>query len=98
VATKTTVEGSAIVIPAELRDRYGLVDGSIVEVEADGDGILLRPLAEPDIEIYTPERKAEFFLNNVFDAADYAWAVDEVRKMGLDPDTIPHLRPDGTVR
>jgi hypothetical protein len=32
---------------------------------------------------------------NAVDAADYAEAVIEVRKMGLDPDTIPHDKPPG---
>ena len=94
-AKTTTVEGGAVVIPAELRDRYGLVDGSVVVVEAGEDGILLRPglAAGPEIDIYTPERKAEFFLNNAVSEEDYRWAVEEVRKMGLDPDTILHDRP-----
>ena len=94
-AKTTTVEGGAVVIPAELRDRYGLVDGSVVVVEAGEDGILLRPDVDagPAIEIYTPERKAEFFLNNAMDEEDYAWAVEEVRKMGLDPNAIPHHKP-----
>ena len=45
------------------------------------------------VEIYTPERKAEFLLSNAVDEADYQWAREEVRKMGLDPDKIPHGKP-----
>ncbi|HZW93132.1 MAG TPA: hypothetical protein VFF64_09285 [Candidatus Eremiobacteraceae bacterium] len=45
------------------------------------------------MERYTPERKAEFLLNNAVDDADYRKAREEVRKLGLDPDSIPHLRP-----
>ncbi len=46
-------------------------------------------------ETYTPERKAEFLLNNAVDEADYALAREKVRRMGLDPDDIPHARlPD----
>src|SRR5436190_1394448 len=94
MVTKTTIaRDGAITIPADLRDRYGLEDGSVLALEANEGGILLRPVDDPGIELYTPERKTEFFLNNAMDDADYAWAVEQVRKMGLDPDTIPHRKP-----
>lgn len=44
-------------------------------------------------ERYTPERQAEFLLNNAASARDYAAARREVRRLGLDPDRIPHDRP-----
>jgi hypothetical protein len=47
------------------------------------------------VEAYTPERIAEFLLNNAVNAADYAAALAEVRKMGLDPNTISHEPPPG---
>jgi len=37
------------------------------------------------IEIYTPERIAEFHLNNALDEEGYRWAVKEVLSMGIDP-------------
>jgi len=46
------------------------------------------------LELYGPERKAEFILSNSVDAEDYALAVAEVRALGLDPDAIPHRRPE----
>jgi bifunctional DNA-binding transcriptional regulator/antitoxin component of YhaV-PrlF toxin-antitoxin module len=39
------------------------------------------------------ERKAAFLLENAVDLADYEWARREVRRMGLDPDRIPHGKP-----
>jgi len=84
-----------IVIPAKLRRQFHLEEGSYVIVEACDEGILIRPASLHPIEIYTPERKAQFLLMNTVDAADYAEAVIEVRKMGLDPDTIPHDKPPG---
>lgn len=45
------------------------------------------------IEACSPERMAEFLLSNAVDAEDYAETVEEVRKMGLDPDSIPHEKP-----
>jgi AbrB family looped-hinge helix DNA binding protein len=96
-----TVEASrvgkrgVIVIPAKLRRRFHLEEGSYVMVEEREDGILIRPASLQPVEIYTPERKAQFLLTNAVDAADYAQSVAEVRAMGLDPDTIPHDKPSG---
>jgi hypothetical protein len=45
-----------------------------------------------EIEIYTPERLAEFFLNNAMDKDDYLEARKEVEFMGIDPDSIDHRR------
>jgi AbrB family looped-hinge helix DNA binding protein len=84
-----------IVIPAKLRRQFHLEEGSYIIVEACDEGILIRPASLHPVEIYTPERKAQFLLMNIVDTADYAEAVREVRKMGLDPDTIPHDKPPG---
>lgn len=83
----------AVVIPVGLRKKYGFEEGSLVIAEARAEGVLLRPVATIPIEIYTPERKAEFLLNNAVTPEDYAWAVKEVRKMGLNPENISHEKP-----
>lgn len=44
-------------------------------------------------EIYTSERRAEFFLSNAVGKDDYARARMEVIRLGLDPDAIPHRKP-----
>ena len=49
-------------------------------------------LAVP-LEVYSPERKAEFLLSNAVDAEDYSAAVEDVKRLGLDPATILHDRP-----
>jgi AbrB family looped-hinge helix DNA binding protein len=90
--TKVGKRGT-VVIPAGLRRKYGFEEGSVVIVEARAEGVLLRPVVTLPLEIYTPERKAEFLLNNTITPKDYAWAVKEVRKMGLDPKKIPHEKP-----
>lgn len=83
----------AVVIPVGLRKKYGFEEGSLVIAEARAEGVLLRPAATIPLEIYTPERKAEFLLNNAVTPEDYAWAVREVRKMGLNPESISHEKP-----
>ena len=80
-------------IPAALRRRFGLEEGTLVIAEDRGDGILIRPARAVPVEIYTPERKAEFLLNNTVEEADYQWAREEVQQMGLDPDAISHDKP-----
>jgi len=84
-----------VVIPAPMRRSYGFEEGSMVTMEARSDGVLLRPVVTLPIEIYTPERKAEFLLNNTITPEDYAAAVKEVRRMGLSPKKIPHRKPEG---
>jgi AbrB family looped-hinge helix DNA binding protein len=82
-----------IVVPAELRERYGLDEGALIIAEEREDGILLRPAVAVPVEVYTPERRAEFLLSNAVDGEDYREAVKEVRAMKLDPEDIPHRRP-----
>ena len=84
----------AIIVPASLRKRFGIEEGSLVIAEEKDDGILLRPAIVVPVERYTPERKAEFLLSNAVDANDYREARKEVRKLGLDPDKIPHQHPE----
>jgi len=48
--------------------------------------------ARMPVEIYAPRRRAELLLNNAVDAVDYRNAVREVRKLGIDPEDIPHRR------
>ena len=82
-----------VVIPAPLRKRFGIEEGSIVLFEEGIDGVVIRPAAAVPVEIYSTERRAAFLLENATDEKDYARAVEEVRLMGLDPDSIPHERP-----
>jgi AbrB family looped-hinge helix DNA binding protein len=84
----------AIIVPAKLRKRFGIEEGSLVIAEEKDDGILLRPAVVVPVERYTPERKAEFLLSNAVDEAEYREARKEVRKLGLDPDKIPHQPPE----
>ena len=84
----------AVVIPANLRKRFGIEEGSLVITEAREDGILVRPAVALPVETYSQERVAEFLLSNAVDMDDYASAVTRVRAMGLDPDSITHIKPE----
>ncbi|HKN01355.1 MAG TPA: AbrB/MazE/SpoVT family DNA-binding domain-containing protein [Candidatus Binataceae bacterium] len=84
-----------IVIPAKLRRRFGLEEGSFAVAEEREEGVLIRPAVVMPVEVYTPERRAEFLLNNAVNAADYRRARAEVKRMGLDPNRIDHLKPPG---
>lgn len=80
-------------IPASLRKRFGMKDGTLVIAEEREDGILLRPAIATPLETYSDERTAEFLLSTAADDADYEAARQEVTAMGLDPDRIPHRKP-----
>jgi AbrB family looped-hinge helix DNA binding protein len=86
------IRNGSITIPDELRERYGIEDGSLIVIEAGPEGITLRPADLPDVEVYTPERIAEFLLNNAVSDEDYRRAIEEVRELGLDPAEIMHDR------
>jgi AbrB family looped-hinge helix DNA binding protein len=83
----------AIIVPAKLRKRFGIEEGSIVTAEEKDDGILIRPAVILPVERYTPERKAEFLLSNAVDDRDYRKARNAVRKLGFNPDKVRHRRP-----
>jgi len=95
MSVETTKLGKrgTVVIPAPLRRQYGFEEGSQVIVEAVSEGILLRPVVTLPVEIYTSERKAEFLLNNAMTRKEYTEAIKEVRKMGINPQKIPHKKP-----
>ena len=93
--SKTTRIGKrgTFVIPAPLRRKYGLEEGSEVIAEETDAGILLRPAVTLPLEPYSPRRKAEFLLNNAIDAEDYERALKQVEALGIDPSTVDHVRP-----
>ena len=82
-----------VVLPAKLRKRFGIEEGAYIIAEERDEGILIRPAALIPIEMYTPERVAEFLLGSAVDKPSYAEAVAAVRQMGLDPAKIDHIKP-----
>src|SRR5208283_5221112 len=67
LASKVGRRGT-VVLPAKLRHRLGIEEGSFVVAEEREDGILIRPATVLPIEVYTPQRRAEFLLNNAVSA------------------------------
>jgi len=83
-----------VVIPAKMRRRFGFEEGTFIVAEERDEGVLIRPAAVIPVETYTPRRRAEFLLNNALDGADYRKARAETKRLGLDPDKIPHRKPN----
>ena len=82
-----------LVLPARLRKRYGFDEGTMVVAEESEYGVLLRPAAVVPVEVYSPERKAEFLLANAVGVEDRKSAEKEVRRLGLDPRKIELRKP-----
>ena len=79
----------AVVIPAPLRRRFGIEEGTLVVAEATEEGVLIRPAVAVPVEVYSPERKARLLLENAVDASDYARAAAVVREeVGMNPDLL----------
>ena len=91
-ATKVGKRGT-VVIPARMRHRLRIEEGSLVIVEEREGGVYIRPAMVVPMDPCTPERKAQFLLSGAVDAKDYARAVKEVRRLGLDPKKIHHYKP-----
>jgi len=84
-----------VVIPAVLRRRFGIEEGTLVIAEATAEGVLIRPAVAVPVEVYSPERKGRLLLENAVDAEDYALVAEEVRKMSLQPDHLGVDPPEG---
>ena len=83
-----------LVIPAKLRQRFALKEGDLLVTEEREDGILLRPAVAVPVEIYTPQRRAEFALNNSITKEDYDEACRYIREeLGLEPAKIRYTDP-----
>jgi AbrB family looped-hinge helix DNA binding protein len=94
-ASKVGKRGT-VVIPAPLRRRFGMEEGTLVVAEATEEGVLLRPAVAVPVEVYSAERRAQLLLENAVDAEDYARAAEVVRKeFGVDPESLG-VKPPGT--
>jgi bifunctional DNA-binding transcriptional regulator/antitoxin component of YhaV-PrlF toxin-antitoxin module len=97
MATTETVhigQDGDVQLPLSIRELAGISAGSAVTLEAR-NGLIIVRASDLDAEVYSPHRKAEFLLSNAVDAKDYAEACEEVRKLGIEPNEVPHHRPVG---
>lgn len=92
-ATSRVGKRGTVVLPARLRRRFKIEEGDTVIAEESADGILIRPALVVPLEVYSAQRKAEFLLENAVDSRDYAGALEEVRRLGVDPRKVSHRRP-----
>ena len=83
----------AVVIPARIRRQFGIAEGTTVLVDAGADGVVIRPAVTVPLEVYSPQRRAQFLLESWLEPEDYPKLREQVREMGIDPDTVPHTRP-----
>jgi len=83
--TTRLTQSGAVELPADLRQRLGLLEGDEVVLEERDGGLFLRPV----IEKWTQEEIAGYLLNNAITQEDYDSASEEVRQMGLDPANVP---------
>ena len=77
-------------LPPDMCKRYGFEEGQPLVVEEREEGVLLSPAATVPVRRYSLKEKAAFTLNNAPTKAAYKAARVRVRKMGFDPDTLPH--------
>lgn len=93
IETVSVGQSGDVPLPTSLRQATGISAGSVVTLEVKDGTIVIRPVGQA--EIYSTVRKAEFLLSNAVDKDDYRAACDEVRKLGLNPEEVPHHRPAG---
>ena len=64
-STSRVGKRGTVVIPAALRRRFGIEEGSLIIAEDREEGSLIRPALVVPLESYTLERRAEFLLSNI---------------------------------
>jgi AbrB family looped-hinge helix DNA binding protein len=79
-STSRVGKRGTVVIPAALRRRFGIEEGSLVIAEDREEGILIWPAAAVPLGIYTPERREEFLLSGAVDEEDYARALARAKQ------------------
>lgn len=84
-----------VVIPAKLRKKLGMVDGCLILVtEAEGS-IRLRLAMVLNTDSDARLKMAQRILSGADNLGEYFAAMEEVKRMGFDPDEVPHERYSG---
>lgn len=90
-------KGGMVKLPEEVCRLFSVRESKEFTVEMTAEGILIQPVWDERMEVYTDERIAEFLLTNAIGEDEYWDMRKEVVKLGIDPDTILHMKPDGTL-
>ena len=84
-----------VVIPAKLRKKLGMTDGCLLVVSEEDGVVQLRVAKVLSVDGDARLRLAQRLLSGAEDLGDYFAAMEEVRRMGFDPDEVPHERYSG---
>ncbi|MBM3760062.1 MAG: hypothetical protein FJW36_07425 [Acidobacteria bacterium] len=84
-----------VVVPAKLRKKLGMADGCLLWVSEVDGAVQLRLAQVVPPENDTRLKMAQRLLSGAEDLAEYFAAMEEVRRMGFDPDEVPHERYSG---
>jgi bifunctional DNA-binding transcriptional regulator/antitoxin component of YhaV-PrlF toxin-antitoxin module len=87
-----------VVVPAKLRKRLGLDDGCLLSLLEKEDCFEIRKVEVPDLAPDPASAKrtqAAQILSGASNLGEYLAALEEVQRLGFDPDEIPHERFSG---
>lgn len=84
-----------VVIPAKLRKKLGMTDGCLLVVGEEDGVVQLRVAKVLSVDGDARLRMAQRLLSGAEDLGEYFAAMEEVRRMGFDPDEVPHERYSG---
>ena len=84
-----------VVIPAKLRKKLGMTDGCLLLVSESEGMVRLRLAKVLNSDSDSRLKMAQRLLSGAEDLGEYFAAMEEVRRMGFDPDEVPHERYSG---
>jgi bifunctional DNA-binding transcriptional regulator/antitoxin component of YhaV-PrlF toxin-antitoxin module len=84
-----------VVIPAKLRKKLGMTDGCLLVVSEEEGVVRLRVAKVMSADGDARLKMAQRLLSGAEDLGEYFAAMEEVRRMGFDPDEVPHERYSG---
>ena len=84
-----------VVIPAKMRKKLSMLDGCLLLVGETEGVIRLRVAKVMNPDADSRLKMAQRLLGGAEDLGEYFSAMEEVRRMGFDPDEVPHERYSG---
>jgi bifunctional DNA-binding transcriptional regulator/antitoxin component of YhaV-PrlF toxin-antitoxin module len=84
-----------VVIPAKLRKKLGMNDGCLLVISEDEGVVRLHVAKVMSTDGDARLKMAQRLLSGAEDLGEYFAAMEEVRRMGFDPDEVPHERYSG---